>query len=278
MRYHKLAIRFLIIFSAVNTFGLAQDNPAATAPNENSDNRTEARKRIEALSATVTSDGTAEPLKFSKDPILVFSDPTRKESTGTVWAIGTEGRPKAILSLFTISGEKFWSYEFTSMTTEAVKSGKPPKWEWKPKGSALTLKDLKSDLVPAVSPAARLTQMKAISRDFSATEVYFDNTRTELRLLTQPLLRYSDEKQDIIDGALFAFANGTNPEILIVIEAVKTNGGTSQWRYGAAPMSSAQLHLQLHDAEVWTIDPPKRDSVENPYYSRRESLPPPGFN
>lgn len=275
MRFDKLTLWTVLWLSVFCTTAGAQDKPAT---NENSDNRAEARKRIDAMTASVTSNGTAQPLKFSKDPILVFSDPTRKESTGTVWAIGTEGRPKAILSLFTISGEKFWSYEFTSLTTETVTSGKPPKWEWKPKGSGLTLHDLKSDPVPANSPAARLTQMKSIARGFSATEVYHDTTRTELRLLTQPLLRYADESQNIVDGALFAFANGTNPEILIVIEAVKANGGMPQWRYGAARMSSAELHLQLNDAEVWTIEVSKKDLIENPYYSRRESLPPPGFN
>ena len=134
----------------------------------------------------------------------------------------------------------------------------------------LDRRELEIKAPAANTPAARLSQMKLITRDFSASEVYLDGTRIDLRLLPRPLLRYSDESQGIIDGALFAFANGTNPEILLVIESTKGTGSPSGWQYGAARMSSAELHLQFKDVEVWTIEGSRRESVDDPYYSRRE--------
>ena len=267
--YLGILITFVWL-SAIIPLVMAQDGDATSSKAENSESREEARNRIDSLTAVETVNGTIQSLKASKDPILVFSDPTRKESAGTVWAIGTEGRPKAILSLFSISGESIWSYEFTALSSQPLSVGKGQKWAWKPKKSGMTIRELEIKAPAANTPAARLSQMKLITRDFSASEVYLDGTRIDLRLLPRPLLRYSDESQGIIDGALFAFANGTNPEILLVIESTKGTGSPSGWQYGAARMSSAELHLQFKDVEVWTIEGSRRESVDDPYYSRRE--------
>ena len=56
----------------------------------------------------------------------------------------------------------------------------------------------------------------------------------ELRLMPTPLLRYSSATNKIIDGALFAFAQGTNPEALVLVEAVETVNGRA-WRAADRP-------------------------------------------
>src|SRR5262245_20841537 len=47
---------------------------------------------------------------------------------------------------------------------------------------------------------------------FTAYENATVNGRIELRPLVTPLLRYSDAKLNVLDGAIFALASGTNPE------------------------------------------------------------------
>ena len=81
--------------------------------------------------------------------------------------------------------------------------------------------------------ALRLRQMKDLAGQFTAA---CDPSRSggwtnrhALRLLTTPVYRYSEPTSDITDGALFAFAQGTNPEVLIQIEAIRA-AGTESWR------------------------------------------------
>jgi hypothetical protein len=69
--------------------------------------------------------------------------------------------------------------------------------------------------------------------------------KVECRLLTQPIDRYADEKSGITDGAIFAFANGTNPEVALLLEA-----SSEQWLFGALRLSSAALLGEL-DGETF---------------------------
>jgi hypothetical protein len=95
--------------------------------------------------------------------------------------------------------------------------------------------------------------MRAIAADFSAID-YFGpkETKQDLRLLPQPLYRYS-EKGKILDGALFVFVVTTDPECCLLLEAYEDDGG-SRYRYAVAPMSIYQLEVRYKDAMVWSIE------------------------
>jgi hypothetical protein len=119
---------------------------------------------------------------------------------------------------------------------------------------------------PAAKESQRLRQIKELSRRFSAHEEW-EGQRHELRLLVQPVLRYADGKT-IHDGALFVIAHGTNPEILLFIEAQGKSLEESRWQFAAARSSSAALHLALDDKEVWKIDiaPGIAGRARDPYW------------
>jgi hypothetical protein len=46
-------------------------------------------------------------------------------------------------------------------------------------------------------------------------------------------------------------AHGTNPEIALLIEAQGQAAVSSEWRFAAARLGSAELHLSLDAGEVW---------------------------
>src|SRR2546425_391235 len=80
-----------------------------------------------------------------------------------------------------------------------------------------------------------------------AHEVYTPTTpRSALRRLARPLPSYRDEDAGILEGGLFAFANGTNPELLLFIEARQGKGKSSKpvWQFGVGRASYAQLHAE----------------------------------
>ena len=74
-----------------------------------------------------------------------------------------------------------------------------------------------------------------------------------MRLLTQPLYRYENTKGDLIDGGLFVFVQGTDPELFLPIEARRTREGTAEWQYGATRMHRIRMELYHHGREVWSV-------------------------
>jgi hypothetical protein len=155
------------------------------------------------------------------------------------------------------------SYEFLSLTEKKfVLKHKTEAVRWDATASGLELKDLPDAPKPAATAAARLTQMRQLARRFAAKETYF-NEKVECRLIAQPIDRYQSEAQKVTDGAIFALANGTNPEIGIVIE---TDG--AGWRYGVLRLSSAESTVTLDGKEVAAYERHKSGaSHDGPYTS-----------
>jgi hypothetical protein len=220
----------------------------------------DSKKRLELMQAAVgglapeSSDvKDKSALAIAAQPLLRYSDPTRggvkfEHSDNVlidagVWRVGGEGRPTALVTVELYrspDGSRTVSIEFLSLTeskfslnhkTEAVR--------WDATGSGLTLKDLPDAPKPADAPAGRLTQMRQLARRFSAREK-FKNEPIDCRLVAQPIDRYQSEAEKVVDGAIFALANGTNPEIGIVLE---TDG--QRWRYGVVRLSAAESTVAL---------------------------------
>ena len=144
--------------------------------------------------------------------------------------------------------DKIWHHEFQSLSVNQfdVQSdlNRDPNWRWQPRSAGVEYVDANDVDAPAGSPPVRLRQMKAIADRFSAAVDMNEDFSTpeQLRLLTTPIYRYSSKDHEILDGVIFAFVQGTNPEILLMIEALG-NEPSARWRYGFARMSSYNLRV-----------------------------------
>jgi hypothetical protein len=96
--------------------------------------------------------------------------------------------------------------------------------------------------------------MRAIARDFTGTMTTFNQTTHSLRLLTHPLVRYAGDKQEPQDGAIFAYARATDPDVLLVLEARGKDGAEPQWHFALARMHCGALSMNYRDREVWSAD------------------------
>ena len=67
-----------------------------------------------------------------------------------------------------------------------------------------------------------------------------------------PISRYS-EVGKILDGCLFGFAQGTNPNCSLLLETYKDEKG-SRYRYAFAPMSIYGQDARYKDKPVWEMD------------------------
>jgi hypothetical protein len=223
------------------------------------------RERVEELQlkfADPDSNTVIEPLS---DPILKYGDPTRDNDHGSLWLWGSEGRPHAVLDLFR-GTDSAWVYVFTLLSGESITARRGDQELWQPRDGDFTLKSL--DVTPPADNAAqRLRQLRSLARRFTAHE--FWGSRYELRLLSSPLHRYADPDAGIIDGALFAFANGTNPEVILLLEA-QSEGSTQRWAYALARMADAELHVHWDGVEVWTVPRAFPGDPAAPYWAHSE--------
>ena len=95
-----------------------------------------------------------------------------------------------------------------------------------------------------------------------------DDVDQELRLLPQPLYRFESTSPDSLDGALFTFVTGTDPELMLMIEMRPTKEGPA-WHFGAGRFTDLALKLRHKDAVLWTYESGLQDDTQMPYLSRR---------
>jgi hypothetical protein len=251
---------FITLLLALGVTARADDNPSPADPAlEEADRRSAAiRLRIENGTSGAIVDRVAQPA-------LRFEDPTRANDQGTLWVWGLSGRPVAVLELYR-NTSRDWIYVLNRLTGGPLTARRGDALWWEPREATVRFSALTDAAAPAGSPTQRLVQMRALARRFSAHEFWDpDNSRYELRLLPQPLHRYHDSGKNVRDGALFAFANGTNPEVLLLLEACE-GPGESGWQFGAARMGHAEIHLLLDGHETWRAPRVDPSSSREPYW------------
>jgi hypothetical protein len=178
------------------------------------------------------------------------------EAMMVVWP--HNGRPVAMASIYPWDGKM--NHEFDSLSRESkLKARDKDRVIWSPETAGVEFKEVPKAPTPAKTPAERLRQMKAIAERFKATMTGWqaDNSDQEtLRLLPRPLFRYDlasakDPDPKLLDGALFAYVLGTDPEVVLVLEAIGT-AEKAEWQYAFARATSGGLEVKLGDAVVWT--------------------------
>ena len=222
---------------------------------------TEHIKKIEIHSAGKKVDGNNRLIadavvELVEQPLLTFGDTARLYENGTLWAFGKSGRPVAFIELFQGRDRTRWgeAVTLTSQTHDVVMRT-PYGTRWTPQKTQIEPALIPASPAPAANKTVRLRQMKDLARRFTAHEFWDpDNSRFELRLLVQPVHRYDDAKAGVHDGTAFILAHGTNPEIVLLVEALGEKLEASRWHFSLARSSSAELHVELDGKEVWTQD------------------------
>src|SRR5204863_4925247 len=159
-----------------------------------------------------------------------WSNPIREgETNGSVFVWTCEGRAAAVGTVFSYLArqdpqKRYIAHSFHSLSLEPLSAERDEKHSWSIDVPGIRLETISPAPVPASTAALRLTQMRDLVREFSATTT-LDGVDQELRLVSQPLYRYESSSPDVVDGALFTFVTGTDPELMLVIEARRVSGG-----------------------------------------------------
>lgn len=206
----------------------------------------------------------ATKLAYVDEPLLRWTNPVPQsagqelpEVYGGVFLWTRDGRPSAAASIFR------WYHPWQHVNLEMMLLDERPVVQtldgvdvWQPKRSDVTYAPIPDAGEPARAKGTRLLQMRQLVRGFTVTKADADDNRTELRLLPQPLYRYEiakPETAEVFDGALFVFAHGTDPELLVMVEAHRDSGGTTSWRFAGVRSNHLNMWMTYRDREIWRV-------------------------
>ena len=247
---------------------------AADEPPEKHDadeeHRRAAEKVVSAIDVEVlVADKWAKAKRIEK-PLLYYGDPTRGNDRGSVWAWGDTGRPAAVLELYqSVTDRTKWAYAVCNTSGGKVRATIDGRGWWRENESASELNALPGAAVPAADAAGRRRQLKLLAPKFAGHEFWDpDNSRFELRRLDRPLHTYRDDAAGVLDGALYTLANGTNPEILLFVEArAGKDGADPAWQFTTGRLAHAELHLSYDGKEVFEAPRGTRlSAADKPYW------------
>ena len=249
----------MLALAAMPLAALGQEEPSASEP------PAAAAARKEPASLREMIDGAV-------DDIEVFADADTREPSRTIVALrwannarGSEdgmtilyvhaGRPLAAACLYPWDGRLI--HDLQSLSRGKIVARKGGTLVWQPQEAGVKFAPIPGAPPPEGSPLARLRQMKTLAEQFQSAMLGWkaDSTdREELRMLPRPLYRYEIKEGQVVDGAVFAFVMGTDPESLLLIEAVKGDDGKANWQFAFARRTSGELEGRHQDKVVWHAD------------------------
>ncbi|QDV88453.1 hypothetical protein [Planctomycetes bacterium TBK1r] len=261
--FHAVVVTlFLLVSISSSTAQQPAQQPAQPKPEVIRDRFAELADRI----SIAPSGRSREPFTRHPQPALSWSNPERQTPAGAMYLWTASGRPQVALCLYPV-GEDVIDLEFQSLSEQALNADSNDRLMWQPAGPGIQWTPIESAPRPAQSAFLRLRQMRVLARKFSSQLVPPDKNPVELRLLDTPVYRYElDEaaskssasksnraNADLIDGAVFTFVQGTDPEVLLLIEAYH-DGDRQAWRYALARMSIVPTQVRHADSLVWETD------------------------
>ena len=230
--------------------------------------RNETNRRI--LVGLPGSGSQKRSVKLRAEPLLRWSDPVRHLfSDASLWAWGETGRPLAILSLECTGDEgsgrlmgarihiaRARLFELSRRTWDQrdgrqVWSAPECQLHLGPAKPGITFREIPGAAPPAQTPRLRLAQMRDLIKRFAATE-HVTRQPDLLRLMPHPIDRYADPAKEQVDGAIFVFAHGTNPEAMVLIEAQGPSPEKATWRFAVARMTVAPFEVTFDRKAVWS--------------------------
>lgn len=232
------------------------------------------RKHAAAYKIVIDGDKTSE-VKLITEPILQWSQPVRGGADGAIFVWTQAGRPVAICTLFIWpigDGRQGIAHELHSLSQAPLSAAWNDR-KWAPPRDSITWTALSGAPAPAATAEVRLRQMRESARLFQAESRDKNDRKWTLRLLPRPIYRYEVDgvqtpptaEPEVLDGAVFRFVEGTDLEIVLLLQARKTAQGR-EWEYALARMSDFRLKVTQGDKTVWEVGPDGYDNPRGAYY------------
>src|SRR5262245_48910141 len=257
--------------------GLAQapSGSAAYSPDDKAE-ATQARAVARLMAAQYNfqlDKSSGQKLHQEPEPILRWLLQLDRRFHSDVYVWTHEGRPLVVAAITNVYGaRRVMETEIHSLSTGFPLLSHNGQVVWEPERGGAEWEPMPDAPKPGRTAVARLTQMRSLAAQYTVTGVY-GKMKEELRLLPAPIFRYASEKQGVTDGALFAFARGTDPDAFLMIEARQGEGG-GEYQYTFVRFCShCSLRAVREGREVWQVDVLPTSVItdpKQPYYALRK--------
>ncbi|MFV0443921.1 MAG: hypothetical protein ACK5Q5_10150 [Planctomycetaceae bacterium] len=192
-------------------------------------------------------------------PLLRYQNPLTSSKDGLLVAFSRGGRPD-VLGTVCIGHAKGGAHEFYTTNGLPVELRRDGQLYWTSPVNEMKFQDLPDSPPPAATAALRSIQMRNIAGQISVMDDHgwTSKVRQPLRLLRQPVHRYVDESQQVIDGAVFSYVLGTDPEANLLLEAYSSKEGP-RWRltfipqtvYALQDFRNEQMILEIQERRIF---------------------------
>lgn len=168
-----------------------------------------------------------------------------------MWVDGQRPIAYGGIFLWLIEPSKQLGREFHSLTAENLIAKFDGEQIWTFGGPGIEYQSLPNAGSAGNASFARLRQIKQGAKRF-AVKISDRNVAPELtRLLPTPVYRYADLESGVIDGAVFAFVQGNDPEALLLIEVHARGTKEPTWRYAVARCTTWAVDVELDGKPVF---------------------------
>ena len=258
-----------------------QGDPAKGKDQASEEKQTIERERAERLELMkkaaadyeiyLGSDRTKK-LNLRPEPILRWANPVRDTVDAASFLWVSDGRPQVVACVYLcrVNEGQLAYHEFQSLSRSPLSAERDGQTVWHPSQAGAELKPVPDAPAPAREASLRLAQMRTLAREFSAS-ITAPESAWELRLLPQPLYRYDSKDAELLDGGLFVFAQGTDPEVVLLLEARRPDSGYS-WQYAIARMCAWALQAEHKGQAVWTVPTIRQHDPKEPYFMFRDKV------
>ncbi len=214
----------------------------------------------------------AGPIRLQPEPAFRLGNQSNNVLDGAIFLwTDRDGRPEVAAQVFLFRDQANpggkWIHEFTTLSTAPLAASRDGAVRWSPDRPGLTFRAAPGAPRPAATPAQRLRQMRTLAEGFKAEDDLGAEGRiAALRLLTTPIARYGKGGSTPEDGALFAFVEGTDPEVFLFVEARPGKDGL-EWQHACAPMSCWPLKVMHKGSIVWEVPRRWSDDRSKPFFA-----------
>jgi hypothetical protein len=205
-------------------------------------------------------------------PLLTYSNPIRGDVRGSVFVWTRDSRPQVVGAFFDFRSETKLDSELHALATAGIAGWRDGKEFWNPTKSGVKFQSVPGSQAPAATPVARLRQMRELAGEFTVEREHPEQGKGPMRLLPQPIYRYASPGANVVDGTMFVFVEGTDPEAHLLIEA--REGDDAHWEYAFARMNIVKFTGAYKGDVVWEVGEVSWDDVfdrQEPYAIIREN-------
>ena len=171
-----------------------------------------------------------------------------------------KGRPEASVGIYPWYG--YITHELVSLSRGAkLEVRQEGRVVWSPKFPGVAYKDLPGAPVPAATSAGRLRQMKVLADRFQVRMTGMEGrpigprrpAHARQTALSCRARQVQSPEPDWIESGVFGFVQGTDPEAILLLEAVRQDGRL-RWQYAFARATGGGLEARLDKMLVWSVE------------------------